>query len=324
MFQPYRGYAYSLRHLLPRLIGEKVTRENLQGYMSEMIKKFLRLRPGENVAKQDVMAVLTELCHYLLSHKVYYVKTTFAEQLMNSSIELNIENLHIPHRIFEVCFEESLELVPGYKAASCLVALDLTAVEHGAMQEFLSQSVGMPVDFSVPLKSLAVRFAPISELELGAMIHVVIDLDSEKGKPIDDVIQSLEPFRYSGEMVALAPIEKEAEKKICRIVLGMLCYLNTKDPDVGEFKNRNRPAFGSLRPTEFLLGASFTRDIAWHLRKAHWRFLKHERYKRDEAGSARCVWVRSAEINRGADPSAPARKIELAPKDDLEVTRKES
>lgn len=314
MFQSYRGYAYTLRKMLPGITGVRLTRENFQDCMLQMLQKFFGLERAESqmVARQDVIAVLTELCHYTLSHKVYYVKTPFAEQLMNSSIELNIENLFIPHRIFEVCFEDSLELFPGYKATSCLVALDPTEAELGAMQEFLSRGLGHKIDFHSPRRSLAVRFAPNTQ-ELGVMIHLVIDLDREKGKSIDDVIMSLSSFQYTA-MQKLSPIEKEAEKKICRVVLGLLCYLNTKEPDLLGFKDRNRPAFGALRPTEFLLGASFTRDISWHLRRAHWRFLKHERYKRDEAGSARCVWVRSAEINRGAEATERPVKSELVPK----------
>jgi hypothetical protein len=280
--------------------------------MERMLRSAMQMARGLHIPA-EIQLMVFEMIHYYLSHRVYCVSSPLAEQLMNSDITLTLDHLSLPSSIFEVDFEEGFEILPGVQAPGvlCIVRPDETV--FSPFKKFIHGSMGFEVPWHVEPgmeNMFSVRFT--SPLADRGMLHVTLNTEEQKDQPIDELIDSLTLPKYALRMEPLTPTEKEIEKRIVRTVLGMLCYLHTADPDIREGKVHNRPAFSDLLPTAFLVGESIPREVAWHLRKAHWRFLRDPRYRRDEAGNIRTVWVRPAEVSREHRPAG-----ELPPKEEI-------
>lgn len=273
----------------------------------------------------DTMLIMQEAVHYLLNHQVVYISTPLAQSLMNTEIELELDNLYIPFRLFEICFENDFKIYKDYVAPGTLVLAKADDAILSAFNNFATLSTnfitknlneyqklrGLPPikpdqpDISDDLqKMLSLRFqSPVDQ----SLCHCVINSSIDAGKSVDAIIDGLKMFDNSG-IFELNQDEREIEKRLMRIVLGSMCYLGTQDPDVIEYRNRNRKSFYN-KPKEILLGGKFEKDTSWHLRKAHWRFLKDKRFERDKDGNVKCVWVKSAEVNKYSPPAIPDEKV---------------
>jgi hypothetical protein len=271
------------------------------------------MQHGKYISVDGVLVIL-ESIHYTVSHKVVYVSTPFAQRLMESELTVNLDDLHIPFNLFEMCFDDDFEILDGVKAPSSLVLAKPDDTIINCMREILDEASGqytlsqhygnVKPNFKIEdevRNVFSIRFR--SPTDNDGICHLNINTKKSMGEPIDKVIDEIGLFQEKAGVTALSVTEREIEKRIARIALGIICYYNTAEPDILDWRNKSRGRMSETRPSETLLGSTFERaSPGWHLRRAHWRFLKHERYKRDEGGSVRCIWVRAAEV--GSDTCA--------------------
>jgi hypothetical protein len=306
IFKPYNGYLYELKRAM-KAGGVKLRQDKVP---EELISLLGKMVPNGGHIGQNGVLVLLEYIHYCFSHQVYFIKSDFAKRLAESKMEIRLDELHIPHKIFEICFEDDLE-IDGIKIPSCLAGCSLGDVEINIIKDTIKKLTGqkeVPVGGAL-VNAFTVRMPSPWD---GGMLHVMADAKSSHGKNIDTVIDELGEFELE-HMEKLDNKELDLEKIISRIALGVICYLNTSDPVIADMKPSNRPILG-IRPQIQLVGDSV--DANWHIRRAHWRFLKDERYRRDDSGKVRCVWVRSAEVNRGGNVEVSVPKVDVLPKEE--------
>jgi len=331
MYNPYQGINWQIRKAtkIHKAIRNRGIEENLLD--SAEISCGMQ---GE--LTQDGLLMILEMSHYLLSHQVFCVSAGLAQRLLETKIEIPPENLHIPFRLFEVCFEDSFELKEGVKAPSCLIMYRPDEAQRSTMTAFLQKIAkrladklnylraekGLPpgpipeplVDQSVT-ELYSCRYRSSTD---DSICHATINLEKSKGKSIDDVIDNMGVLPGSTVM-ELSKEDLDVQKRLSKIVFGLLCYLNTDDPDVSVFKDKNRPKLG-CGVNSVVVGKDFQASPGWHLRSAHWRVLEHERFKRDPNGKIRCVWVRSAEVGKGQEAAqVPAKVIELGGDENVHV-----
>lgn len=332
MFRPYEGCAWALKRSWKLDTGKRISKTAFRESLLEVLARCMTLvdpkkvNSGEPLSfNEDVNGLSLEAVHYFLSHQVVYVATPLAERLACSEITVNLDHLELPFYIFEICFEDDFEIIPGVKAASGLASVNPDMATLNAKLSFVREAaLRMPFKLAFPPEltgehvSIAhIQYRSPFEADRAAMYHARIGTQKHKGQTVEALIDAMTVPEHTGYMseAANAPHEKQVQTRMMRIMLGVLCYLNTKDPDTKAYRDKNRPSLGDRPPQGILLGSTLERmPPGWHLRKAHWRFLKHDRYKRDQQGQARCVWVRAAEINRPELPAVPGAKItELQP-----------
>jgi hypothetical protein len=314
-FQPYRGLAYTARREA-RSHGVRLRPDALPGILSAHLDYITSLQQsvsGSAHIGQSALCTLIERIHYLHSHQVYMIKTHFAERLMNSALEVRLDELRIPQNVFEVCFEDDFEPMPGVVAPSFLCCAGFTEAHIGIIKAEIMRMTGQKEVPIEPGLGSAFTVRVPSPWEPSAMLHAAFSFDKEKGKTIEEVFRGLPRFarETEGLMLPLGEREHDLEKKLSTIALGVVCYLNTQGPDAIASKASNRPHISPIFPSVTLFGQMTPPDAAWHIRKAHWRFLRSERFKRDDGGKVRCVWVRSSEVNRDG------RTLEVSPREDV-------
>jgi hypothetical protein len=136
----------------------------------------------------------------------------------------------------------------------------------------------------------------------------------DDGKSVSQVIEELPTLGNNPMVSSMNDRDKLVQKKVLTVILSALCYLNTKDPDVRKYKFHDRPKLGRIPPDAVVIGERFERmPPGWHLRKAHFRMLTHERFHRDDAGQVRVRWVREAEVGKGREPAGEkAKEIDVS------------
>jgi len=318
MFIHYDGIAVALKRALKER-GLKL--HSVEDALLESAAGLLQMTSGE--VTQDHRAVIEEMVHYCLSHHVVCVSAALAEQLSCTEMDVELDHLKLPFHIFEVCIDDKFKIHGDHPAPGVLACIRPSGGTADAITSYAVKSfelLGLPVPPEIVAayrtkleNSLYMRWkTPLD----GGICHIGIKYDDAIGKPIDTVVDELGVLASSiVGMVELDPAEKAIEKKLLRIVLGALCYLNTSDPEVEKFKDRNRPSIGSVPPDIVLLGRTVKREVAFHLRKAHWRHLVHQRFQRDEDGKIKVVWVRPAVINPGAQAKEAPAKVDYVPKE---------
>jgi hypothetical protein len=132
----------------------------------------------------------------------------------------------------------------------------------------------------------------------------VFSSEKARGKTIDEIRDSGPKLRGS---IALNEEELGIQRIVARTVLGVVCYLNTKDPDIAPWKDRNRPAMSLTSPSEQLVGSELSQK-GWFLRSGGPVMLAHERFHRDDEGRIRMIFRKGAEVNKWAKPSSPEPK----------------
>lgn len=303
-YKPYPGLTHEIKRTFAE--GKKLARTELAEHLATLLATALSSLPRFDKwsLNQEVLALLLEMHHYLLSHKVYYVESGLAQSLMKTEINLQLSELHLPYRIFEVSFSDDLETDDG-PMPSTLVAIAPQKAEVDSMNGFLD-SVGSRVRLDYDMAdTVYLRYIAPD----GGICHANIPVRFFADRPVATVIEDLgdrkntfkftEPFNEQ---------EKRLQAHIIRAIIGLLCYLNTKAPDIEKWKNKNRPAYGPLKPEGWRVGASLPET--WLLRKGHFMVLRHERYKRTEEGNARVVWRRPHEVLHRGKPLAPDAREE--------------
>jgi hypothetical protein len=89
--------------------------------------------------------------------------------------------------------------------------------------------------------------------------------------------------------------------------MGVVCYLHIEDPEIEQVKASNRPRIGDKAANAVLLGRHTLAGSFF--RKAHFRRLMHERFKRKDDGGFRTIWIKEHEVNKGRDAANAEKKI---------------
>jgi hypothetical protein len=136
--------------------------------------------------------------------------------------------------------------------------------------------------------------------DMGMLNRTHLDLAEVQGQSIEKAINDLPTFEGAQ---ALNDRDRKIIQCMWRLIMGVACYLNVKDPDLTLVKDPQRIHLGE-RPDISLLGKSFKNSPGWHLRRSHFRVLRHERFQRDDEGKPRVLWIRETEVGKDAASNA--------------------
>lgn len=329
-FLPFSGMAHYV-HRTGKETGRKFSIKDTMFETAVALK---------NVNQQtDCTTCFFEMFHYMLHHKVVNLGRNLAEQLMQSKLSVNIEHLNIPWGVFEVCMEEGFK-IPGtdIQMPSCLVIAKLSPTDMSALRELAKRAgeferkmiskdlraMGLPEidpknvftgvdEWLAKMFAIKYRDPLVPANELAPMCHANIDFTNDNGKSIDELIDTMPTLKAEGLITALDQQDKYIQKHVMRAILGLLCYINTKDPDMAPYKFKDRPSFKMADPDAMILGGKFDKaPPGYHLREPHFRHLRAERFRRDEKGDVRVIWVRGAEVGKDRQLGiSPAKEITL-------------
>jgi hypothetical protein len=152
---------------------------------------------------------------------------------------------------------------------------------------------------------------PTAPFDSSPLCHGNINFKLAEGKTVEETIDEL-PTLNNPAIVDMNEHDKFIQKKVLKLALATLCYLNTADPDVAKYKFHNRPKLGAFSPDATIIGQKYEKaPPGWHLREAHFRTLRDPRFHRDDEGKPRVIWVRSAEVNKGREAAGEAIKEEI-------------
>lgn len=238
----------------------------------------------------SIFGVVIEAMHYAISHKVVCITKDLAESIVNTNMnEICLDNLRLPFHLFELCVERGTRLpnVIG-DVPSLLVLVGPDEATTNTIMKLLDRA-GMVIDGGIDHVSNAFRMMYGQPPE---KYQSNVDLRETKGKTIDDVINELPAFKVGH---SLNDAEKKQSASLMRLIMGTLCYLNVREPDLRTFKDKQRMQLGE-KPSCILLGDKFKPSPSWYLRRAHFRILRDERYRRDDEGKPRVVWIRETEV----------------------------
>lgn len=308
-FLPFKGTTYAIRKL-----GEKGPQLDI---LAEISGKCLA-----RGSHPDCLQGLLEMVHYNLSHRIINVTKNLGERLLSTKVELELENLFVPHHIFEVCWENGLK-IPGtdLQLPGCLVILKPNEATFSAVKQMAKKAEphygGKIMIYEILKDMFSVKYHDPQDDDIsGAIVHCNVPAALTRGLTVDQLIDNLPQIRALQEAnpdfnTSLDDRDKMIQKWVVTAVLTTLSYLNTSNPDVQPFKFKDRPRMGAVPPNASIIGSNFTRcPPGWHLRRPHIRWLRDERFKRDEQGRVRAIWIHAAEINKEASPAGQAPKID--------------
>jgi len=329
----FQGFGWAIRKRLKRN-GVQVTPEIFEKIMLEQIA--VEFAITETIGSDSVemphnaIQIYEECCHFFLSHQVIYCSPEFVNRILQTNLKVLLDRLYIPHHVFELCFPKGFKLPSGEKLEAALVmvaphqelqnAIDRITKRMDTIAKGVWEKMGYPRrDYSAQGWFKEVQLTDKVDLSIHALspfenafLHERVPTDASRS--IEEVIRgmrdSVEYNHLTGRVLSLSANEKLFMQKVCKIALGVVCYQNTKDPDIQPFKNQNRFKAGAVRPSEILVGNNMEAQAhrGWHLRSSHMRFLRDKRYRRDEGGKVRVIWVREHEVNRNKKASVPEAK----------------
>lgn len=277
MFKHYNGFLATCRRL------RKIRPDDVEQTFKELFD--ITEQPGAKIL------IIEESMHYLLGHHVVYVSSPLAEQFMLTSFGPGIiKNLKTPFTYFEICIEEGLKTPSGELVPPMLVSLPHDDAHIKAMTHFFKKySNEGSSDWTLPkVVEDYIRNSMIITAYTSTGIERVNIADAHIEGNIEKRVTELDVKNASKDLLS----------SIARIALGVICYLNTQNPDVQPHNDFSRPRY-ARRINSIILGKDVQRDEFFIIRKAHWRYLRDERYKRDEDGNVRMLWIRPANVHYG-------------------------
>lgn len=323
-YPPFRGNAWAA-YKASKLDGKK---QNIGALMMDTAAVL-----SLGGSSSDTNHIFFELLHYGHRHRVYNVSKALGERLAATKFELSLECMHVPEVTFEICFEDGLK-VPDtdIQMPSCLIQFGIndeaqTILEElnrqcGALQQKMLNDMARRLKRRTPIvKNLGVyvkdQFSctygdPYNPDPLTPIICTCnLRIGEDDGKTADEIIDNMPLLKGSKTIVPLDDRDLHVQRHVLRAVIGTLLYMNTKDPDIQSYKFKDRPALGSFPPTAFLVGGKMERmPPGYHLRDAHFRTLRHERFKRDDEGKIKVIWINMTEIGVGRPPALSAKRDE--------------
>jgi len=256
----------------------------------------------------DVFQAAIEHQHYFESHRVLLVTRELSEALYSSKIDFCLKYLRLPYSICEICFEQGLK-VPGtnIQAPGTLVVAKPSQASMDAMDRFMKKAAGNGLDMESYRNIFSMRYVMDDETlpeGMNSTYAMNIDLTKNGEMEIEDVIRKAPDMEHVD--ATLNDEEKKNQAAIMKLVIGALCYLSIDNAEKEDAKVFDRPRMG-VKPSCLILGKNY-KEIARHMRKGHIRRLRHEKYKRDEDGNVRMVWVHEHEVGGAAEHLMEAKK----------------
>lgn len=289
-FVPYAGLTWMTRRVSKRL------KRNID--VSDLLLQTAQAMASMN-RWSDLFTAAIEHLHYFSSHRVLLVTKALSEALYDSKINFCLRYLRLPYSICEINFEEGMT-IPGtsIQAPGILVVAKPSQAAIDSMDRFVKKASGTHLNAESYRTLFSMRYTlPEGDLpdELRPTYTFNVDWEKNADKEIEDVILEAPTLATADE--ALTDQEKGQQASLLRMVMGALCYLSIENAEKQETKAFNRPRMG-VPPSCTILGKNY-KEIPRHMRKGHVRHLRDERYKRDEDGNVRIVWVREHEVGGG-------------------------
>ena len=317
MWKQFYGFTMQMKREM-RQNGNKLRKQDLEKHLLNFLEVILaKFYQHEGSIQQDLILATMEMVHYLLSHKVYYITNEFAQKMMQADLKFHLDQLRLPQRLFELCFEDDFE-ISGIKAPSALVFIKPDEPIINAIKNFLdkglallSKRFGKKMELQISKEiadSFSIRFRATGDEGICLINAPCEEYRGKNASFIVNDIGNVDEVK-KGFILELNENEKDAQMNLTKIVLGLIAYCNTSDPDIINWKNHNRAVLSALRPSEMLVGSKI-QDTKWFIRSGGPVILAHERYKRDEHGNVRVIFRRAAEVNKHAKPSVPNEKSE--------------
>jgi hypothetical protein len=300
-YGPYEGFCYKIRR--------KSKREKGNIDVQKAIIDMAQISILVSNSPADYFTCMFEYFHYFKSHYVVQVTDELVHALLNSKLQLEMDELRLPHQIFEINFDTKTRIegipfaLPGVLVCTEIENQD-SCKEFGQLTGMDAKGINMFADTTL----FSMRHGcpdkndPLAEVQ---MHNCNLKLDELKNNNIEDVIEAL-PTILSG--VAFNDQEKKIQKVLCHLVMSVICYLHMDEPDVEKIKPSNRPRMGNTLPNAFVLGRKM--PAGSFFRKAHFRRLMHERFKRKDGGGFRTIWIKSYEVNKGQEAAHTTKKVE--------------
>jgi len=248
----------------------------------------------------DFFTALIEANHYFTSHQVLLLGKNLSEMLYRSKLKLRLDNLRLPFSTFEVDFDKTMK-VPNtdIPMPSVLCSFYETQASREFAKKFCQDitkkfNLKTNLEMQCPQKLIAFRMADpkASDFTVKPMLIFNLDPDWCKDKDIEEIIEQSPVLKTAD--VPLNQEENQIMKAVVKLTFGALCYLNLKNREAEAAKAHNRPRIG-IPPSVLLLGKRCISST--FMRDGHIRTLAHERFRRDEYGFPRLIWIREHLVN---------------------------
>lgn len=295
-YVPYYGFSALMRKI------EKITHQKLNSYDHFLDFSFTLMKEGR---KADFFTMIIESNHYFMSHHVLLLSKNLGESILNSKINIKLDNLKLPFSTFEVSFDKTMK-IPNTDIPMPSVLCSF--YESQSTQDFTDKFINdmqnkfhlqNPIQIFYPKRLVAFRMADPRPDNPYLRSTFIFNLDRDFCKDMDiDAAVENSPTLDSADS-ALDKEENLIVKTVAKLTLGVICYLNLENHEKEVVKDRNRPRMG-ITPKVLLLGKQCSPSA--FMRSGHFRELAHQRFKRDDLGYTRKIWVREHQVNAHDDP----------------------
>jgi len=305
-FQEYNGMIVTRKRELKN-IGFKVKKDQIENLALEMSRHEML-----NNSQLNLCTIMNELLHYSLSNTCVQLSSNIAEKFAKSEIRLNLDELQIPIRIFELLFEENFE-INGIKMLPTIVLfcpdksiIDSFKVIYDKTQRHIFEQTRLLLeDFDKSfIRNKIVLHS--SDVKNDRLYGSFIEVDRLIKDGIEKTITNVKTLETTTKL------DEEDEKRLAmlyRVIFSLICYLNTKEKDL-KYSKDNSKLTTNKSATIMKIGFSESKtNLKWHIRSGCFHVLKHERFKRREDGTYNVIWVKPSIINKEKAPSFPKEKL---------------
>ena len=290
----------------------------------------------------EMYSYLAQAKHYQTSHCVYLLNENLARSIYHFKMDdVRPSELKIPFSTFEICFPKGF-LIPE---TNTLMPSFLCSIIHPRMNkdfekrftEDLCKKIGINLDFCFTGEEnnffILTYFSKPnfhkSDVDLNtctsnsgtfaaSLAKFGLDKLSDKYKNIDEYINN-NPENKIRDFSSRSKDEVNMIFASIKYTWTTLCYLNLDHHESELARDQNRPNAGGVKPKIHLLGSSTPAHA--FMRRGHIRCLRHERYRRNDDGSLRIIWVDEHMVNAQAqlielkEEATPIEKVTLYGKD---------
>jgi hypothetical protein len=243
-----------------------------------------------------------ELFHFGLSHKTFYITAELAQAFAESSYDFSfdeLQSIRFPYPSFDVAVEPFE--IEGVKVDGFLVVPPMPQSGYDAYSRIHQRFLDFCGRHDANLWMTDVKSSlSISYLVNNERLNSCINFLTHPGKSVEEVIPIIQKRQDAGV--------RKVVQAYFRIAIGIMLYVGLEDAERKKVASTTAKAFGSEDGE--MLGASFKKGPNWHMRRACFHILSHQRFRRNPDGSPRRVWVRQCEVSSPKPMSFPTEKSE--------------
>lgn len=294
IFKKYQGYIHEAKR---EAESRGFRLKNVKDMETVAHNFLLGCEPNENL----FWHVHRELFHFGLCHKTYYLTAELAKCLIDSNYNLtlgDLKDIRFPYSSFDVALEPFSH--NGYVLEGFLVTPPMNEASFNASKALTRRSANA-LGINIYEDSYATAPCTVNIAVCYGDFTSCIDFKRHGGVNLDTAIE---------ETLASYDVKNKDEiRAYIKLAVGVMLYASLNDAEKRAFPAQTSKAFGEENGE--LLGETFTASPSWHLRKACFHVLSHPRFKRNEDGTPRRIWVRSCEVAKGKDMSFSEEKAEV-------------